>query len=240
MVRAVLFDLDDTLFDHAGCSRDALIATQARDPRLGALPITELERAHSTLLEELHGEVMLGRVPLHEARLERFRRLLVHAGGAPGEDLVEQIAATYRDRYKEVRRAMRGATELLTALRRHAKLAIVSNNLLDEQIDKLRVCRLDTLLDAVVVSERAGVSKPDPQIFAIALNELGVHAEEAVMVGDSWKADVEGARAAGVRPIWFNPQRRPAPEEGTSVAQLFALEPTTEALDLILGNSGER
>ena len=95
------------------------------------------------------------------------------------------------------------------------------------------------MLDAVIVSERAGVSKPDPRIFAIALEELDVRPEEAVMVGDSWKADIAGARAAGLRPVWFNPRRLPPPEPETHIAQLFALEPTPQTLAMILGEPVE-
>ena len=76
IVRAVLLDLDDTLFDHRGCSRDALLSVQKTHDALGAMALDDLERAHSRVLEELHGDVMLGRVPLEQARLERFRRLI--------------------------------------------------------------------------------------------------------------------------------------------------------------------
>ena len=89
MVRAVLFDLDDTLFDHRGCSRDALGAVRRCHERLDAMPLEELEQIHSRLLEQLHGDVMLGMVPLEDARRERFRRLLEAAGATPSDDLVE-------------------------------------------------------------------------------------------------------------------------------------------------------
>lgn len=234
MIRAVLFDLDDTLFDHRGCSRDALEAVQRCHDSLGAMALGELEQVHSRLLEQLHGDVMMGRVPLDEARLERFRRLLGHAGGAPSEGLVALAAATYRDRYREVRRAVGGAGELLAALSDRVRVGIVSNNLFAEQMDKLRVCGLDAFVHALVVSELAGVSKPDPAIFAGALERLQCGPDEAVMVGDSLTADIAGAREAGIRPIWFNPLGLPAPDGEAAVAQLQSLEPTQAALDMIL------
>jgi FMN phosphatase YigB (HAD superfamily) len=49
-----------------------------------------------------------------------------------------------------------------------------------------------------------GVAKPEPRIFEIALEQLGVSAPRlAIHVGDSWAADVEGALAAGWKPIWY-------------------------------------
>jgi HAD superfamily hydrolase (TIGR01549 family) len=232
MVRAVLFDLDDTLFDHRGCSRDALGAVRRYHESLDAMPLEELEQIHSTLLEQLHGDVMLGVVPLEDARRERFRRLLDAAGVRASDDLVEQTAVAYRDRYREVRRAVRGAAALLAVVRTRARVGIVSNNLFEEQLDKLRTCGLDPLIDALIVSERAGVSKPDPAIFAAALDRLQCRPDEAVMIGDSWAADIIGARAAGIRPIWFNPLGQPQ-EEGGATDQLQSLEPTAAVLEVI-------
>ncbi len=55
-------------------------------------------------------------------------------------------------------------------------------------------------LDTVVTSEEVGVSKPDPKLFLVAAERLGVRPENIVMIGDSWK-DVEGAKNAGMRAV---------------------------------------
>ena len=233
MVRAVLFDLDDTLFDHAGCARDALAAVQSCDAALGAIGFEALERLHATLLEELHAEVMLGRVPLEEARRERFRRLLAACGADAADDLAARVASTYRDAYRDARRTVAGAAALLAAVRERARVGIVSNNLFGEQQEKLKTCALDPFVDALVVSEEVGVSKPDPQIFTVALERLGCRAADAVMVGDSWSADVAGARAAGIRAVWFNPARDPAPGDAASIPQLHRFEPIQDAMRVI-------
>ena len=152
---------------------------------------------HAGFLEELHAEVMLGRLPIETARVERFRRLL-GAVGAPAEnEAAAAIAAVYRDAYRTLRREITGAPAVLEAIRPRARIGIVSNNLLDEQQDKLTTCRLDRFVDALVVSEQAGVSKPDPAIFQIALDRLAVSPAEAVMIGDSWTADIVGRARRG-------------------------------------------
>jgi putative hydrolase of the HAD superfamily len=234
MVRAILFDLDDTLFDHAGCARDALAAVQACHPALGALSFETLESTHSTFLEQLHADVMLGRVPIEVARRERFRRLLAACGADAPDEFVGYLAATYRDVYREARRAVAGAAELLSAIREHgARVGIVSNNLLDEQREKLRTCGLESFVDALVVSEEVGVSKPDAEIFRVALDRLACVPEQAVMIGDSWHADIVGARAAGIRAVWFNPVRATPPDTVGAIPQLHALEPVSEAMRII-------
>ena len=237
MVKAVLFDLDDTLFDHHFGSRTALGSVQECHPCFRAMPFAALERAHTELLDDLHARVMLGQIPLEVARRERFRRLFERAGVRAEDELVQLAASTYRDRYREARRAVPGAAALLALIKPRARIGIVSNNLLDEQQDKLRACSLHGWIDALVVSEEAGVSKPDPAIFALALERLGFPAGEAVMIGDSWPADVDGARAAGIRAIWFNRHGAAASDDDPAVAQIASLEPAEAALNVIFGQS---
>jgi putative hydrolase of the HAD superfamily len=176
---------------------------------------------------------MLGRVPLEAARRERFRRLLAASGAAAADDRAAHLAATYRDAYRDARRAVPGAAPLLAAVKERARIGIVSNNLLDEQQEKIRTCGLDRFVDVLVVSEELGVSKPDPAIFRVALDRLACAPEQAVMVGDSWSADIAGARAAGIRAIWFNPRRLPAPDDREPIAQLYAFEPVPDAMRII-------
>jgi FMN phosphatase YigB (HAD superfamily) len=85
-----------------------------------------------------------------------------------------------------------------------------------------------------VVSEEAGVPKPDPEIFRIALEAAGAAPAEAVMVGDSWAADVAGAHHAGIVPIWFNPHGQPRPDAPDDVPELRGFEPVAAAVETIL------
>ena len=89
----------------------------------------------------------------------------------------------------------------LSGLRaRNLRLAIVSNfdSRLTQICEGLGIARF---FDAVVMSSQAGCAKPDPQIFAIALERIGVSPAEALHVGDSETLDVEGAEAAGLRAL---------------------------------------
>src|SRR5262249_21112001 len=64
-----------------------------------------------------------------------------------------------------------------------------------------------SLLATVIDSNRVGVSKPDPAIFALAVGELGCRPEEVLYVGDSFDKDVVGARGAGLRSAWLTSTR---------------------------------
>jgi HAD superfamily hydrolase (TIGR01549 family) len=235
VIRAVLLDLDDTLFDHRHGARQALAAVQASHQALALVDPVDLEHRHAQILEVLHLRVLAREIGLDEARHERFRRLLESAGVAGDDALVQQAAATYRERYMQSWREVQGATALLRALKARARVGVVSNNLAREQYDKLRACGFDAHLDAVVISEEAGVSKPDPAIFRIALQRIGVEAEHTVMIGDAWRADVAGARAAGLRAIWFNRSGKPRPEPWPDVDEIRALDPASDVVSVIFG-----
>jgi putative hydrolase of the HAD superfamily len=79
--------------------------------------------------------------------------------------------------------------------------------------------RLEPYIDPLVVSGDIGHQKPDPRIFQHALGLVGVAPHEAVFVGDRLDVDVAGAKAAGMRAIWFNhwggelPAHGPTPDD---------------------------
>jgi putative hydrolase of the HAD superfamily len=154
---------------------------------------------------------------------------------------VEAVASIYREGYMSARRALDGAADLLLAVRRQARIGIVTNNLLEEQRDKLDYCGLAAFVDVLIASEDVGVSKPERGIFDIALERMDVRAPEAVMVGDSWANDIVGAVNAGIRAIWFNPERRPAPATPSGIAEIHSLTPADEILPRLLDTErGER
>jgi putative hydrolase of the HAD superfamily len=230
-ITAVLFDLDDTLFDHWACTRAALAGLRERLPLLGRMPAGEVETEHGRLLEDLHLRVLAGGMTVDQARVERFRRLLAFAGEAASEEAAAGAAAAYRAAYLAHWRPVNGALELLGALHGRVSTGVVTNNVAVEQRQKVAACGFGLLLDAVVISEEAGVTKPDPRIFRLALDALGCEAAETVMIGDAWATDIEGARAAGIRPVWFNRFGAASPDPG--VTEIHSLAPLSSVLSVL-------
>jgi FMN phosphatase YigB (HAD superfamily) len=103
-------------------------------------------------------------------------------------------------------------------------IVIVTNNIVDEQKQKLALTGLEAHVDVLVTSEEAGIAKPAPEIFEGALARVGVPAEAAVMLGDAWSTDIAGALAAGIRPVWLNRFGLTSPD--LSVETIDSLEPT--------------
>jgi putative hydrolase of the HAD superfamily len=229
MLRAVLCDLDDTLFDHWRGTRLALAEVRAQEPAFAVWSIEELDTRHRVVLEEWHQLVLSGLASIDAARVGRFAELLAAAGADRAEERAVDVATLYRRQYATSWHPVAGARELLAAVKAEGlRVAIVTNNVVVEQRLKLSRCGFEPYVDALVTSEEIGAQKPDRKMFDAALARVGVDRTEAVMLGDAWYADVAGALAAGVRPVWFNRFEAASPD--SSVAELTSLEPSAHAL----------
>lgn len=233
-LKAVLFDLDDTLVDHQYSSRTALAAIQTRYDCFRHVPFAELDRQHRELLERYHLNVLDGSMTLDEARMERFRQLFLRYGESISQTTAQEVTTLYRQSYLGAERPVAGAIALLERVRaHHLKIGIVTNSTVEEQIGKVKRLKLEGLFDALIISEAVGVPKPDPRIFDAALQQLGCACHEVVMVGDSWSADIMGARAANIRAIWINRYGVACPDSALA-REISALEPLDEVADFIL------
>jgi putative hydrolase of the HAD superfamily len=234
--KTILFDLDDTLFDHSHSTRIGLEAVRKRYVSLGKKPIDELERDYWQILDEIWPLVLQGRMTAEESRLARLRHLFTLYGEAWNEDEGQAIVACYREHYQSSRQPVAGVVPLLERLKKSTQIGIVTNNLAAEQRDKLRHCRIDHLIDFLVTPQRAGATKPAPAIFEAALAQAGCGPQEAVMVGDSWHADVVGASAAGIRAIWLNRRGAACPDPSLA-AEIRAFDPLEDVLAVVLGKA---
>ncbi len=251
--RAVLFDLDETLIADAKATQAALRATAAFAAPRGLDPET-LARAvwlhacdawsHSPFLDYFQrygvsaGECLWGRFIGEDPRL---RPISVWAAQyqldcwatALGEHEVSDdiLAATLAGRYRVERRARHDwlfaeTRATLDALHPRYPLALITNGAPDIQRDKLTGSGLAMYFPVVQVSIEAGYGKPDPVIFARALEALGVAPEDAVMVGDDPASDVLGANRAGIRAIWIrrgNQPLTPGAQPDATIANLSEL-----------------
>jgi HAD superfamily hydrolase (TIGR01509 family) len=205
--RAILFDAGFTLMFHDGARLAAYAAKGGVNA--DALALEQAERALRGEFRETEGVVMRthgdGGFSWHQ---HLYRRLLALAG-TPGEaDSLDHAAGVMLREHRASnawRRIGTGVREALERLRGAGfALAVVSNSegTIEQMLTEIGLRELfATVLDSSVV----GFTKPDPRIFALALERLGVDAREALMIGDSPSADVDGAHAVGIRAALIDP-----------------------------------
>ena len=106
------------------------------------------------------------------------------------------------------------ALSIMQYLHRHAKVCILTNGIADVQKRRLNLSGLRPYVDALVISQEEGMSKPDARIVERALERVGcTDKREAVIVGDSLSSDMMAAKNAQVDGIWYNPQGMKNPVE---------------------------
>lgn len=213
MVKALLFDLDDTLCDDAA----AWIACAHKAAALGikrywlAVEADVLADLFLKVSERYWAGVdyMTDKRPLSELRASQFAQAVADAGLPPNPAAEEAMAAEYsRIRSREID-LYPDALPTLEALRRRGiQLALITNGLVSTHVEKIEQLGLQSAVDHVVIADAVGLWKPDRKIFDHTLALCGVGSAEAAMVGDSMTSDVGGAQNAGIPAVWFNPNGR--------------------------------
>jgi len=154
-------------------------------------------------------------------RHDAWRRAL-EAAGLSARD-ADARADALSDRYIAGQRSghplLPGGPELVRRLAEKVPVALVTNGPPDIQRLKVEQAGIAGDLSAVVISGEIGIGKPDPAVFAHALELLHAEPRHSVMVGDSWERDVTGALASGMRAVWISHGREaPGADARVSVA----------------------
>lgn len=180
-VRAVLFDLDGTLHDRNATVQSWLSGHMERF----GLPTGYAERF--TALDDFG----------YRPKEEVFS-LLINEYSL--QHSYESLLKDFRQHKANSAQLMPYALEILHTLRQSGlKLSIISNGRTEGQTYVMEQLGLFPLVDDVLISEEVEISKPDPRIYTLALERLGVSAAETWFVGDSPKNDVWGPQQVGVR-----------------------------------------
>lgn len=213
---AVLFDLDDTLHDDTATYRQAAQCVAADVAEKYGCDAATLFEAYVTQAERFWHELApdaLG-APLAGVRA----RLWAAALGAVALHDAE-LPATCADAYKRYRREALvlwpGALELLTHLRaRGLKLGLITNGFAETHREKIALLALEDAFDELLIADEVGMLKPDPRLFRLAAERLGVEPEACAMVGDRFERDVRGAQVAGMFTVWMNVRAEALPSTG--------------------------
>lgn len=116
------------------------------------------------------------------------------------------------------------AIEILNYLYQNYQLHIITNGFTEPQQKKLQISNITHYFKTVTNAEMAGVKKPNPIIFRHALDSAKATAEESIMIGDSYEADVLGALGVGCDAIFFNYRKDETYPNIKTITQLIELK----------------
>ena len=227
----LFFDLDRTLWDFDRNSREALkeIFVEIAQPNLPqAKTAAEFIPVYEAENEKCWKAYREGRITKEELRPLRFRKA-VEGLGIPAFDgmdaLAEAMGTAYVQRAPYRTALFEGAIDVCQALKtRGHRMFILTNGFEEVQHIKVNRSGLEPFFDGVFTSDALGFKKPHPECFAKGLALAGSSAERAVMIGDDWECDVDGAIQAGWGAIHFDPHQPAAPSSNPRrISELSAL-----------------
>lgn len=202
MIRNVLFDLDDTLFDFHKAEKIALTKTLVH---FGIDPTEETLALYSTINAAHWKRLELGEISREEVKVGRYRELFKTIGV---ECDPVKATAYYESMLAIGHYFMPGAPELLEGLyRKKYRLYIVSNGTAKVQEGRIGSSGIAKYMDGIFISQLLGANKPDKQFFDICFAEIpDFSLSETVIIGDSLSSDIKGGINAGITTVWFNPK----------------------------------
>ncbi|MBP1961805.1 putative hydrolase of the HAD superfamily [Paenibacillus aceris] len=258
-LKAVLFDLDDTLLWDDRSVQEAFEATCAEAARQVTVNPEELEAAVRKEARALYESYepfpftkMIGINPFEglwanftQGENENFRKLEKLAPGYRTESWTRGLRALgienpelgYKlgELFPAERRKRPFVYEetfrVLDTLKGSYKLLLLTNGSPDLQKEKLAgVPSITSYFDHIVISGEFGVGKPDVSIFQHALELLGIRAEEGIMIGDKLTTDILGSGRVGMRNIWINHHGL---QSGDEIVPAFEVSRLQEILPII-------
>ena len=144
------------------------------------------------------------KVSKEELRYQRLKVTFDSLDYSISDNDINVLADEYITHLSSFNHVFDGAFEILEYLKPKYRLHIITNGFQEIQGKKMKNANIDTYFDTVIDSEMAGVKKPNPIIFNLALKTTGANAEKSIMIGDNLEADILGAQATGFHTLHFN------------------------------------
>ncbi|WP_033321077.1 HAD family hydrolase [Streptomyces yerevanensis] len=201
-IRAVVWDIDDTIFDYTTADRAGMRGHLAAEGLLDGYASVEQALGHwREVTDQQWARFAAGEASFEGQRRDRVRVFL-------GEELTDAEADAWFLRYLGHYEAAWGlfpdvlpALDTLAASHRHA---VLSNSSLHVQDRKLRVLGVHDRFETVLCAAELGVSKPEARAFHAACEALALLPHQVAYVGDHPEIDGQGAADAGLFSVWID------------------------------------
>ena len=199
MIKNILIDLDNTLFDFYASEKKALKKTLTQ---MGLNPDEKMLKRYSEINDAHWKRLEKGELTRTEVKVGRYRQLFEEYGV---DISPEETTACYEIKLSEEGDLMEGAYELLQYLHGKYRLYVVSNGTLVCQQGRMKNTGITHFFDDHFISQQIGFEKPQKEFFDHCFAKIpDFKKEETIIVGDSISADIIGGRNAGIKTVWFN------------------------------------
>ena len=189
MIKAIIFDLDDTLVDRNASMRIAL--SDQYDHFSNKLRcFDKTEYVNNILYLQNHGYVNVKKA------YELFFK------NRNDQTIIQELCNDINNRYGIKTVLFAGVVDVLNIIKSKYRLSIITNGSIDWQYRKLKQAKIDKYFGNILISEEVGYEKPDKYIFELCLRQQELIPEECIYIGDNPEIDIKPAMGIGMKTIW--------------------------------------
>jgi putative hydrolase of the HAD superfamily len=201
----LFFDLDNTIWDFNSNSYDALYVALDKLHLLEKIESFDaFFRTYSEVNDRLWDLYRQGSITKKVLSVQRFNESF-QKYGIPLIIDGAIVNTAYLTEMPLQTKLVEGARKVLDYLHGNYEVAIITNGFKEVQYEKIRKSELSKYFRKIFISEEIGAQKPGKQIFEYAIKSMNAPKKSALMIGDSWEADIIGAMNFGIDQIYFNP-----------------------------------
>lgn len=231
MKKAILFDLDDTLYDYEKTHKRAMNEVYTflkKELGISRKNFIDLfDKSKQEVKMELEGTAS------SHNRVLYFQRLIEKTHGTLEADLVKKLYRKYWDFFIKDMEIGEGVLQTLKELKkRNLKIIIISDMTTYVQLRKIIKLKINKYVDFLVTSEEVGSEKPHSIMFLQGLKKANCLPSEAMMVGDSRNKDVAGANSAGINTVWLTNSKSIPKEKGYKKPE-YTIKKISELLKIL-------
>ncbi len=206
-VTDIFFDLDHTLWDFE--KNSALTFNKIFKTNNIQVNLEDFLKQYMPINQDYWKLYREERVSKEELRYQRLKKTFDRIGVSVEDQIIDLLSEEYIAHLSSFNHIFPKTNETLEYLHSKYNLHIITNGFQEIQDKKLKNANIYHYFDQIVNSEMAGVKKPNPRIFELALKNAKVQAKNALMVGDNLEADILGAKAVGFHALHFNAHQEP-------------------------------
>lgn len=206
MIKAVIFDIDNTLYDYDKINETGVDAFGLYASKTFGMSPEEAKELSNKCIDLVADRTGRNLAAQH-SRVLRYQCFLEQIGSTDYWKAIE-MHHVYWDAVLEAMEPEPGLLDLIRRIKKRGmKLGIGSNMTAYVQFQKLEKLGVMPYVDFIVVSEEAGAEKPARRFFELCLQKAGCKPEECVFIGDNLEHDVRGAARCGMVGVWYRPKK---------------------------------
>lgn len=222
VITDVFFDLDHTLWDF---DRNSALTfkkiLKENDVSVALEDFLEVYVPINLEFWKLYREEKISKAQL---RYQRLKNTFDKVGASVSDEIIHVLADDYIAHLSSFTHLFPNTVEILEYLVPNYNLHIITNGFQEIQDKKLVGSNINKYFDQVINSEMAGVKKPNPYIFELAIQKAKVAPKNSLMIGDNLEADIMGARAVGMESIHFNAHSEPEHDLCLMISDLIEIK----------------